>query len=124
MFSGGTVSLKTNNPFDSPLIDTGFFTSTVDSAIAREAIRAFFRFMAAPAWKDVVIGPTTPLVNNPSDALLDEYIRNNSISTLHPVGTASMSPVNASWGVVDPDLLLKKASGLRIVDASVYVSVV
>jgi hypothetical protein len=30
-----------------------------------------------------------------------------------------MSPKGASWGVVDPDLRLKKASGVRIVDGSV-----
>jgi choline dehydrogenase-like flavoprotein len=30
-----------------------------------------------------------------------------------------MSPVGASWGVVDPNLIVKKAVGLRVVDASV-----
>ncbi len=33
-----------------------------------------------------------------------------------------MSPANASWGVVNPDLKLKGAKGVRIVDASVLVS--
>ncbi|KAJ7234283.1 hypothetical protein C8J57DRAFT_1089987 [Mycena rebaudengoi] len=30
-----------------------------------------------------------------------------------------MSPKNATWGVVDPDLLLKGATGMRVIDASV-----
>ncbi|PBK63865.1 hypothetical protein ARMSODRAFT_962604 [Armillaria solidipes] len=30
-----------------------------------------------------------------------------------------MSPADASWGVVNPDLKLKGAKGVRIVDASV-----
>ncbi len=33
-----------------------------------------------------------------------------------------MSPVGANFGVVDPDLLLKGAVGVRVVDASIFVS--
>jgi choline dehydrogenase len=33
-----------------------------------------------------------------------------------------MSPKGSGWGVVDPDLLVKGVNGLRIVDASVFVS--
>jgi choline dehydrogenase-like flavoprotein len=29
-----------------------------------------------------------------------------------------MSPVNASWGVVNPDLTVKKTIGLSVVDAA------
>lgn len=115
------MTLKTNNPFDSPLIDPGYFSADVDLAIARESIRGFFRFMSAPIWQSVLFGPTAPLINNAPDALLNEIIRNTTGSGAHPVSTASMSPENSSWGVVDPNLLLKQASGLRIVDASVLV---
>lgn len=38
---------------------------------------------------------------------------------MHALGTAAMSPKNANYGVVDPDLRVKGAAGLRIVDASV-----
>ncbi|KAF4610035.1 hypothetical protein D9613_010642 [Agrocybe pediades] len=118
--SRGTVSINSSNPFDPPLIDPGLFTNELDLTMARESIRALFRFVAAPAWKDVLIGPTAPLVNNPTDEFLNDFLRNTSFANLHPTGTAMMSPANAQWGVVNPDLLLKKASGLRIIDASVY----
>ena len=114
--------MSTNNPFDQPLIDLGLLTAPVDVIIAREAIRAFFKFTTAPVWKDVLLGPSPIFVNNTVDSVLDDFARNTSIANLHPIGTAAMSPVNASWGVVNPDLLLKKASGLRIIDASIYVS--
>ncbi|KAF5326766.1 hypothetical protein D9619_004475 [Psilocybe cf. subviscida] len=117
--SRGSVTLKTSNPFDAPLIDPGYFSADVDLAIARESVRGFFRFIAAPIWKSVLVGPTAPLINNAPDALLNEIIRNTTSSGAHPIGTASMSPLNAPWGVVDPNLLLKHASGLRVVDASV-----
>lgn len=41
--------------------------------------------------------------------------------TSSPVGTAAMSPTSASWGVLDSNLLVKKVSGLRVVDASAFV---
>jgi len=49
-------------------------------------------------------------------------MRNIASFGAHAVGTASMSPKGASWGVVDPDLTVKKVQGLRIVDASVLAS--
>lgn len=58
-----------------------------------------------------------------TDEELNEYIRQNAVSFFHPVATAAMSPVGADWGVVDPDLKVKGVAGLRIVDASVAVSV-
>ena len=61
------------------------------------------------------------LANATTDDLLDEFIRNNAGTAAHPVGTASMSSRNASYGVVDPDLKVKGVAGLRIVDASVLV---
>lgn len=36
----------------------------------------------------------------------------------HAVGTTSVSPVGASWGVIDPDMSVKKCVGLSVVDAS------
>jgi len=35
-----------------------------------------------------------------------------------------MSPQGATWGVVDPDYRVKGTSGLRIVDASIFVSTI
>jgi choline dehydrogenase-like flavoprotein len=58
-----------------------------------------------------------------TDEELDEYVRANSATIFHPVGTAAMSPKGAEWGVVDPDLKVKGVKGLRVVDASVLVSV-
>lgn len=63
----------------------------------------------------------SPLANATSEEEIEEYIRNTSRSGLHPIGTAAISPKVADWGVVNPDLLVKEVSRLRIVDASVIV---
>ncbi len=79
------------------------------------AIGGAQRFAAAPVWTDYILG----LYTNISD--LEESIRAQATPSGHSVGTASMSPPNAHWGVVDPDLRLKRARGVRVVDASVLV---
>lgn len=48
-------------------------------------------------------------------------MRNGVAGFSHPVSTCAMSPQGAKHGVVDPDLRLKGAEGLRVVDASILV---
>jgi len=88
----------------------------------REAVKAVKRFVSAPAWKDYIIGPFGESFQSATDdKSIDAYVRELTTTIFHPVGTASMSPVNAKSGVVNPDLSVKGTDGLRIVDASVFV---
>ena len=118
--SGGTVKLNSTDPFDKPLIDPQFLTTEFDVIAMRECVRASKRFVAAAAWADSVLSPFGPL-SATSDSDIDEYVRGLAGTTYHPVGTAAMSS-HSKAGVVDQDLLVKGADGLRIVDASVFVS--
>jgi hypothetical protein len=102
---GGSITLASNNPFEAPNIDPGLLN-----------------FLSAKAWADYVLAPFGDLANVTSDAELDKYIRANTATIFHPVGTAAMSPKGAKWGVVDPDLRVKGTMGLRVVDASVLVN--
>jgi hypothetical protein len=62
-----------------------------------------------------------PNLANLSSGDLETAIRNATVSNLHMVGTAGMSPCGARYGVVDPDLQVKGAVGLSVIDASVVV---
>ncbi|KAJ7821311.1 glucose dehydrogenase short protein [Mycena olivaceomarginata] len=115
---GGSITLQSNNPFDPPVIDLGLLTTEFDLFTAREAIKKAYRFVQAPVWKDYIIAPTIDLLNMTTDAL-DEFIRNTAGPVGHLVSTAAMSAKDASYGVVNPDLLVKGASGLSIIDASI-----
>ncbi|KAJ7745962.1 aryl-alcohol oxidase [Mycena olivaceomarginata] len=116
--SRGSVTLQSNNPFDPPLIDLGLLKTDFDIFTAREAIKRAYRFVQAPVWKDYIIAPTFDLSNLSTEAL-DQFIRNGASSGAHLVSTAAMSARDASYGVVNPDLLVKGASGLSIIDASI-----
>ncbi|EDR09885.1 uncharacterized protein LACBIDRAFT_318175 [Laccaria bicolor S238N-H82] len=116
--SRGSVTLASADPFAHPLIDPNYLTTPFDIFAMRETVRAVKRFAAAEAWKDYIIAPFGNFSSD-VDADLDAYIRDQASTVYHMVGTASMSPRGAEWGVVDPDLKVKGAEGIRIVDASV-----
>ena len=118
---GGTIKLHSTDPFDKPLIDPQYLTTDFDVVALRESVRAIKRFIAAPAWTDLVISPYGAL-NATSDADIDAYMRTLAFTGSHFVGTAAMS--SSKSGVVDQNLLVKGADGLRIVDASVFVGFV
>ncbi|KAF7376524.1 Aryl-alcohol oxidase [Mycena sanguinolenta] len=116
--SRGSVTLESNDTLSNPLIDPNLLSSDYDLFVMREAIKSALRFATPPAWQNFVISPFN--VNSTyTDGELDNFIRENAGTIFHPSGTAKMSPKDAAWGVVDPDLSVKGLSGLRAVDLSI-----
>jgi choline dehydrogenase len=114
------VTLKSNNPFDAPNIDLGYLSHPFDIQAIREGARILRRFFVGPAWSDYI---AAPLTIGPEEAGFDDQVRTWILSTWHPVGTAAMSARGSRMGVLDPDLRVKGVKGLRVVDASAFVSV-
>ncbi|KAJ3563653.1 hypothetical protein NP233_g8801 [Leucocoprinus birnbaumii] len=117
--SRGSVTISSSNPFDYPAIDPGILGETADMSILREGFRSLRRYLSAPAFQGVIYGSVVPPANATSDEDLEAFLRSSASSWLHGVGSATMSPHGASWGVVDPDFRVKGTTGLRVVDASV-----
>jgi choline dehydrogenase-like flavoprotein len=103
------------------LIDLNLLDEEIDLAIIREAYRAAHRYVNASVWSGYILQDLGPEL---TDDALNAYIRQNITTLQHPVASAAMSPFNATWGVVDPDLRVKGVQGLRIVDASAMVNLV
>ncbi|THU83652.1 aryl-alcohol-oxidase from pleurotus Eryingii [Dendrothele bispora CBS 962.96] len=126
--SRGSVTLNSTHqsPFNAPLIDVACLRTDTDFLAMRSAIKSVLELVSAPAWNGYILGPFTDLANATAsedpdelDERLDDYIRATASASGHAVGTASMSASDASFGVVNPDLVVKGVKGLRIVDASV-----
>ncbi|KIJ56360.1 GMC oxidoreductase [Sphaerobolus stellatus SS14] len=117
--SRGSVTINSTDPFVAPVIDLGLLKTGFDIAAYREGVKLARRFVSAQAWNGFIIGPVGSIVNATTDAEIEAWLRANSGTTYHLVGTAAMSPYLATYGVVDPDLCVKRVSGLRVVDASV-----
>jgi choline dehydrogenase-like flavoprotein len=121
---GGSITLRSNNPFDKPLINPNYLTTQFDIVTMREAVKASKRYAAAPSFSNYVTGPFgDAFAAATTDDKIDAYVRGLTSTIFHPTGTASMSSSKAKNGVVNADLSVKGTEGLRVVDASVFVSI-
>ncbi|KAI4522161.1 alcohol oxidase, partial [Schizophyllum commune Loenen D] len=114
--SRGFITINSSDPFAAPLIDPRLLSEPIDLLMVREGIKVGQQFVQAEAWEGYFVKALQDLE---TDEEIEEYVRENTVSFFHPVATAAMSPADADWGVVTPDLLVKGVKGLRIVDASV-----
>ncbi|KAH6904174.1 aryl-alcohol oxidase [Coprinopsis sp. MPI-PUGE-AT-0042] len=114
--SRGSVTLNASEPSADPLIDANMLESDFDLLAMRRAFKMVDRLLSASTWAEWNLTSTS---GAQTDEEFYELIRSTARQGCHPVGTASMSPPGAPYGVVDPDLKVKAISGLRIVDASV-----
>jgi choline dehydrogenase-like flavoprotein len=107
-------------------VDPSYFSTAFDRAAIRSAIRAAHSFLSGPAWEGYVLGPSGALagLDLNDDEKLDEFVRQGASGANHAVGTCKMAKEGGKEGVVDSKLKVRGVKGLRVVDASVLVSVV
>jgi 4-pyridoxate dehydrogenase len=117
--SRGRVTLASADPFAHPRIAQNFLATDHDRKRLRQGIRMVREAFAQPAVKPFVAKEIAPGPTRDSDAEIDAHIRDTAITVHHPLGTCAMGPETDPMAVVDADLRLRGAQGLRVVDASV-----
>nr|VWO99076.1 Zn(2)-C6 fungal-type domain-containing protein [Ganoderma boninense] len=122
--SSGSITLSSKSPFDFPIIDPAFLSTSFDVYAMRAAIRSVARFVSAKTWDGFITGQAASFasVDLSSDESVDAWARSQASTIWHPTGTARMGGCGDNDSVVDPDLRVKGTKGLRVVDASVLVS--
>ncbi|KAF9062948.1 aryl-alcohol-oxidase from pleurotus Eryingii [Rhodocollybia butyracea] len=116
----GSVTLNSTNPFAFPTINPGFLTSPFDAFVMVKAMKYVRQFLSSLAWKGYIMKPFGEVGEAGTDEELEGAARDNVVTIWHPTSTCRMSPAEAAYGVVDSYLLVKGASGIRIVDASIF----
>jgi choline dehydrogenase len=123
--SSGTITLRSANPKDKPIIDPRYLTD--DAGADRAALMAGLRMCAeiakSPALKGVIGKIARPLgATEPDEETLEKALNSLSHTLYHPVGTCKMGSDDTS--VVDPDLRVRGVEGLRVADASVMPTII
>jgi choline dehydrogenase len=113
----GSVSLRSPDPKDTPMLQMNYLQSQADVQKLVEGIkliRQFFQSSAFDRFRGKEIAPGAEIQN---DAALEAYIRDACSTVWHPVGTCKMG--TDPMAVVDPELRVHGVEGLRVVDASI-----
>ena len=120
--SRGSVTLRSNNPVDAPVIDPNSFAEPYDLERHIEAVKITQEVGHSRSMRKFVTAEHFP---DPACKTKQDYItmaRASARSSYHPVGTCKMGVDDMA--VVSPDCRVRGIEGLRICDSSIMPRVV
>jgi choline dehydrogenase len=122
--SRGTLSLRSSNPSDLPLVDPNYLGDSRDLRNLVEGMRTARELAATTPLREGLRGEMLPGEAVKDDAGLCNYIRSTVRTDWHPVGTCRMGRDDDPLGVVNDKLAVRGLDGLRVIDASVMPNIV
>ncbi len=114
--SRGTLTLRSPDPADHPVIHANYLSAPHDQRMLVAAARLAHRIVRSPPLRDLVLEELFPPDLEDDGALLDA-LRGAATTVYHPCGTCRMG--SDDHAVVDPLLRVRGLDGLRVADASV-----
>ena len=120
--SRGSVTLRSADPRDAPVIDPNAFAERYDLERAIDGIEISREVLSQPAFARFIRQEHFPGAAVRGRIALETFAREHGRSAYHPVGTCRMG-IGAD-AVVDPQLKVRGLSGLRICDSSVMPRIV
>ncbi|MDR6860456.1 GMC family oxidoreductase N-terminal domain-containing protein [Variovorax guangxiensis] len=115
--SRGSVTLRSADPRDLPIVDPNFLADPYDLRTSVEGVRQSREIMAQSAFAKYLKREHFPGGEVRTQAELETYARQYGRTSYHPVGTCRMG--GDAQSVVDPQLRVRGIAGLRICDSSV-----
>jgi choline dehydrogenase len=116
--SVGEVRLRSAHPQDPALINPNYLQQDADMRVFVQAVELIRELMRTRAFADLNGGELVP----GRDAELEGFIRTQTSTLWHPVGTCKMGRDDSA--VVDPWLRVYGVQGVRVADASVMPTIV
>ncbi len=114
--SRGSLTLRSPEPGDRPVIHANYLDAPTDQRILLEAARLARRIVRTSPLRDLVLEELSP-PDLADDAALLDALRGSATTVYHPCGTCRMGADDRA--VTDPSLRVNGLTGLRIADASV-----
>jgi choline dehydrogenase-like flavoprotein len=120
---GGTVTLKSSDPRDPPVVDFHYFEEGTDQrgddlAAVVEGIRHVRRMSDKLQSSNLILAEEVPGVELQDDEQLRQFVREHAWGH-HASCTCAIGPRNLG-GVLTSDFRVHGTTGLRVVDASVF----
>ncbi|WP_417768537.1 GMC family oxidoreductase [Stappia sp.] len=121
--SRGRLEIRSADPFEPPAIHPNYLSTNHDLQEMLEGARFLRELAATPALAEVIAQEILPgpQVQSAEDLVAD--IRARCGTVFHPVSTCRMGP-DPDVDVVDARLRVHGLAGLRIVDASIFPTVI
>jgi Choline dehydrogenase and related flavoproteins len=114
--SRGHVALRSENPNDTPIIESNFLQHEKDRNTLLEGLKKAMEVSDASAFRTCSDGLHHPQ-RQASDEALQRHIAKSLETLYHPVGTCKMG--NDDMAVVNEKLQVHGVKALRVVDASI-----
>jgi|HubBroStandDraft_1064217.scaffolds.fasta_scaffold00011_57 choline dehydrogenase len=115
--SRGSITLRSADPLEHPVIDPNYLSAENDIRVLRAGLKISRDVVGQSPFDPYRGAEYAPGPDIRTDAEIDAYIRLNSETLYHPVGTCKMGQDDQS--VVDDQLRVHGVDGLRVVDASI-----
>ena len=114
----GSIHIRSADPDAQPAIRFNFLHDEIDRRAMTGGFRMMRELMAARAMAPLRGAEYSPGEEVAGDDEILDWIRNNSQTAYHPIGTCRMGP--GPEAVVDDRLRVRGLEGLRIADASIF----
>ena len=115
----GSIHIRSKDAKAQPAIRFNFLADPIDQAAMTAGFRMMRKIVDAAPMDDYRDSEYSPGPSVKSDDEILTWIRNNSQTAYHPIGTCRMGPAGPST-VVDDKLKVHGLDGLRVADASIF----
>jgi choline dehydrogenase len=114
----GSIHIKSPDPKSHPAIRFNFLADPIDQRTMVDGFRMMRRIVAAQPMEAFRDSEYSPGASVQGDEEILAWIRNNSQTAYHPIGTCRMG--TGPNAVVDEKLRVHGLEGLRVADASIF----
>ena len=118
--SRGSVTLRSANPHEKPVIKFNYMSHEDDWADFRHCVRLTREIFGQAAFDPYRGAEIQPGAHVQSDDEIDNFIREHVESAFHPCGTCKMGAVDDPMAVVDAECRVIGVEGLRVADSSIF----